>query len=269
MVGYTQAAISCIIVERFTMDGIKIMKKCDLSPALFAVPYRGGVKFVAPRETNHPPLLTLADLLNLPVGTFFLDTESKILLLNDSNLQICGVESLKDIHGKTAAHFLKNRDDFHQMHSHDQSVLKQQQFHIVDEEVLRADDISFVSLAFKLPWYNADNKLIGIFGFSTISQGAGSEHISQNLTSILQTQLIQPNQPVLQKYRVSQAIKIFTQREEEVAKLCLRGKTSKEIARILAISNRTVEHHLINLKTKLNVQNKSELIEALFERYCL
>lgn len=41
----------------------------------------------------------------------------------------------------------------------------------------------------------------------------------------------------------------------------LRGKTNKHIAKILQLSNRTIESYLDNLKIKMNCSNKAELIE--------
>lgn len=50
-----------------------------------------------------------------------------------------------------------------------------------------------------------------------------------------------------------------TPRENEVFALVAQGKTSKEIARELVISWRTVQTHLTNLFTKYNVSNRTEL----------
>ena len=50
-------------------------------------------------------------------------------------------------------------------------------------------------------------------------------------------------------------------RQSEILFYYVRGKTSKIIARILGLSNRTVEHHIQNLKLKLNCRNKAELID--------
>lgn len=55
----------------------------------------------------------------------------------------------------------------------------------------------------------------------------------------------------------------FTKRELDCITELLKGKTSKEISTILAISPRTVETHLENLKSKLHCQSKSALIDKL------
>ncbi|MBW2465680.1 MAG: response regulator transcription factor [Deltaproteobacteria bacterium] len=53
----------------------------------------------------------------------------------------------------------------------------------------------------------------------------------------------------------------LTNREIEVLKLVAEGLTSKEIAEILSISIRTVEHHRANLLKKLNLKNTADLIK--------
>jgi DNA-binding CsgD family transcriptional regulator len=45
----------------------------------------------------------------------------------------------------------------------------------------------------------------------------------------------------------------------------MRGKTTKEIAKMLRLSHRTVEKHIETLKIKFNCIYKSEVIEKAFE----
>jgi DNA-binding CsgD family transcriptional regulator len=52
----------------------------------------------------------------------------------------------------------------------------------------------------------------------------------------------------------------FSVRERQVAMLLTAGKTSKEIARHLTISPRTVEAHRAHLLAKLGARNSAELI---------
>jgi len=53
----------------------------------------------------------------------------------------------------------------------------------------------------------------------------------------------------------------LSERESECLFLLLRGKTAREIADILFISNRTVEKHTDNIKSKMGCFTKSELID--------
>jgi len=56
---------------------------------------------------------------------------------------------------------------------------------------------------------------------------------------------------------------VLSAREREVVKLLLDGKTSKEIARDLAISPRTVDNHRARLLEKFKAKNATELIARL------
>lgn len=49
-------------------------------------------------------------------------------------------------------------------------------------------------------------------------------------------------------------------REREVLKLAAEGKSSKEIAELLCISYRTVEHHRANIMAKLNLKRTADLV---------
>jgi len=55
----------------------------------------------------------------------------------------------------------------------------------------------------------------------------------------------------------------LTGREREIAQLLIEGKTSKEIARQLLISSRTVEAHRANLVRKYKVKSAAELVLKL------
>ena len=61
---------------------------------------------------------------------------------------------------------------------------------------------------------------------------------------------------------------ILSIREKEVLTLLSEGKSSKEIAKLLFISPRTVEHHRASINRKLNIQNIVDLVKyAIREGY--
>lgn len=53
----------------------------------------------------------------------------------------------------------------------------------------------------------------------------------------------------------------LSKRELECLSFIAKGRSAKEMAKILGISNRTVEVHIYNMKAKLNCHTKSELID--------
>ena len=60
--------------------------------------------------------------------------------------------------------------------------------------------------------------------------------------------------------KVMEASAPLTKREREVLALIGRGKTSKEIASLLSISQKTVEHHRHKLMEKLQIHTETGLI---------
>lgn len=57
----------------------------------------------------------------------------------------------------------------------------------------------------------------------------------------------------------------LTRREYEVARLAVQGRTAREIAEHLSITDRTVEGHLSNVYAKLGIASKFELVRAAQE----
>jgi DNA-binding NarL/FixJ family response regulator len=60
----------------------------------------------------------------------------------------------------------------------------------------------------------------------------------------------------------------LTLRESQVLKLLAEGKSSREIAGLLGLSSRTVEHHRANMMAKLGVKGVVDLVKyAIAEGY--
>ena len=57
--------------------------------------------------------------------------------------------------------------------------------------------------------------------------------------------------------------KILTVREKEVFELLILGKATKEIAKILKISEKTVRNHISNVMQKLGVKGRSSAVVEL------
>ena len=57
--------------------------------------------------------------------------------------------------------------------------------------------------------------------------------------------------------------KILTNREEEVFSLLVKNKTTREIARELGISEKTVRNHISNSMQKLGVKGRAQAIVEL------
>ena len=58
---------------------------------------------------------------------------------------------------------------------------------------------------------------------------------------------------------------ILTKREKEVFEQLIINKTTKEIARLLGISEKTVRNHISNTIQKLGVKNRTQAILELIK----
>ncbi|WP_028987773.1 helix-turn-helix domain-containing protein [Thermicanus aegyptius] len=56
---------------------------------------------------------------------------------------------------------------------------------------------------------------------------------------------------------------ILTNREREVFELLVQDKTTKEIAKLLFISEKTVRNHISNVMQKLGVKGRSQAVVEL------
>lgn len=59
--------------------------------------------------------------------------------------------------------------------------------------------------------------------------------------------------------------KILTNREKEVFELLIQNKTTKEIANILSISEKTVRNHISNTMQKLGVSGRASAVVELLK----
>ena len=57
--------------------------------------------------------------------------------------------------------------------------------------------------------------------------------------------------------------KILTKREEEVFSLLIKNMTTKEIAKNLGISEKTVRNHISNVMQKLGVKGRASAVVEL------
>ena len=72
--------------------------------------------------------------------------------------------------------------------------------------------------------------------------------------------------PVVPRKKVEITYDLLTDREHQVLSLLAEGKTNKEIAEVLVISDRTVQTHLSNVFNKMKVASRTEAVLTAIRR---
>src|SRR5260221_3695152 len=76
----------------------------------------------------------------------------------------------------------------------------------------------------------------------------------------------QREKPPLPREATRQAFGGLTAREREVAALVAKGKTSREIADLLVVSERTAEGHVSNILGRLGFTSRAQIAAWVVER---
>jgi DNA-binding NarL/FixJ family response regulator len=83
---------------------------------------------------------------------------------------------------------------------------------------------------------------------------SGGSHLAPRVASTVLAEIGRPSRPVL------------SQREQEVLHLVAEGLPSKQIARSLGITERTVKFHVASLMRKLEADNRAQMVAIAAER---
>jgi DNA-binding NarL/FixJ family response regulator len=116
-------------------------------------------------------------------------------------------------------------------------------------------DKQFISEIFKA---GASGYLIKESAFDELEHAVrvvmdGKTYINPQIASLVVESLVTQSTPS------AQALSLLTQREREVLQLIAEGKSTKQIARDLNVSAKTVESHRRQVMAKLNIRNVAEL----------
>lgn len=217
--------------------------------------HRNGIKLACTNQTVSQP--SIQDVYSLPLQFYFYDTNQAFCSVNHTTAQVNGFISENEATGRTI-YDIAARESADQIAENNQHVLKHQSMQIIEESILRKDDVFLEGLSIKFPWYHND-KLVGLFGCSFVIDSI--QTLANNLLLLTKTGLLHfPVKPIQQTKNDF----YFSKREQDILFHLTRGKTAREIALILGLSKRTVEHYLENTKAKTHAANKSELIEKVF-----
>ncbi|KTD11917.1 LuxR family transcriptional regulator [Legionella gratiana] len=240
----------------------------DLHQEKLIQPHQNGIKLCKPNEIVDDSM-TIKDIFNMPLNVYFTNHESKILSLNDSTAKLTGFSSTNAAIGNTIER-VTNRVTASISLEHDKRVRKHGEMKIVEEHFSRLDDISYPALSIKFPWYNSENKIIGAFGFSIVMGEYAEASLAESLMHIFNTGLfvkknhLQSINNILPGHELDGVY--LSKREIDCLQHLIQGKTTKMTAKILRLSPRTVEYYLENIKAKLGVNSKAELIHKVMRK---
>lgn len=254
---------SITIISSFCNAGYPMKNNYDIHDELYILFQTNGASIHHSKEAHSLPndnLIRVKDLIEAPFNTYFLNVDSVNQRLNPctaatiwkDNPDACLNKSIFDLAKKSCAEII---------HSIDKSVLATRRAILTEEEIItQQDEIITNIITLKFPWFNANRKPQGIVGLSII---VGEQDAAAALQQWVKWGIL----PVALKEQTNMLSNstYLSRRELQIASLLKRGKTAREIAIHLSLSRRTVEHYMHNMKIKLGVSKKSELVEALHE----
>jgi PAS domain S-box-containing protein len=136
-------------------------------------------------------------------------------------------------------------------------ICPEESCHLIQQFEIQADG----DLVFRkdIPFKRKDGDLLRADIISIASTFSGKRY----LISFLRETLAQKTNSVLQQntHLDSQASQLLTETEMKILRLIIKGKSNREIAKLLHRSRRTIENHRAHLMKKLSVDNSIELVK--------
>ncbi len=224
--------------------------------------YENGIKLLKPQSLRESTG-SVKILLQLPFPVYFSNVDHLSIKCNDLSAIECGYQSAKDIINKPWYHYFK-RNTIAEPLANSNEIMLKNIAKITYENALRKDGSQNDALAIRMPWYNVDNKVIGLFGCAILPH---QHYLAESLTKLATMGLLNFNQIRQSRELSGQTIASvhLSKRELECLKLTIRGYTAKSIAKTLHLSPWTIEEYLANIKRKYGVQSKSELIDKTID----
>lgn len=239
---------------------------------LIVQPHRKGIQLIQPKDTGKG-FPSIGSLFAMPLLVYFVDFEGVFV---DANHLTClsnipgnqGYYSQNDLK-QTPLTSLFKKESAEKLHAQNRQILEAQALTIYDEgSSSRLDEVSFSCLSFKYPVFDEQNKTLGVFGMSAFIDGSAfkeAESLADSMQRIIQTGLLPHAKNLLPGFSIDG---IYLSKQEIIClRLLVAGKTMKLIGLEMGLSIRTVEYYLNNIKQKLHVRTKSELIEKVVETF--
>jgi DNA-binding CsgD family transcriptional regulator len=225
----------------------------DTSLELVIQRHHEGVKLIRPdANPQEHQFYPLDSIFKLPFNVYFDRHDHIAVNMNEYSAKACGYESTRDIIGRTWFEFFTKETVVRGI-CNEIEVMESEKLKILQDTLVRHDDVPYSYINISYPWYSEDDKIIGVFGCS-FPQSA----VAESLTQLYEFGLLsKPNK----KCDISPTLcEKFTKREIQCIEYIMQGKSTKAIANALHLSARTIEHYISSIKSKMNVRTKVELM---------
>jgi DNA-binding CsgD family transcriptional regulator len=243
----------------------------DTHPDLIIQPYLNGVKLNKPNEGNPQLFPSIGSLFEMPLIIYFVGFDATYVdanhftrLTNIPDNQ--GYYSDRDLKGTPLSALFK-KESVQIFNHHNNNLLSTKKWTIYEEQGSLLNDLIFSCISFKFPLFNLQDKIIGVFGISALTDRTvfkEAENLSTSMDRIIQTGLISSSKNIMPGFHINDVY--FSKQEIKCLRLLVAGRTIKSIAQQMCLSPRTVEYYLDNIKRKLHIKTKSELIEKVIQQ---
>jgi DNA-binding CsgD family transcriptional regulator len=206
--------------------------------------------------------VSIKEFMHMSTSFWVLDTHGKTIMINAEGADVCGFKSTKDAVGKSLVD-VSSKETAMQLIGNCHDVIQVKEPKIYDEINIRKDGLQQQFLSIKLPLYDNQQNVRGVFGVSIV---LGRHALADNLNFLQQIGILANTVPATTLTCDAQpySLELTTQlpaRELECLRYIMQGYTSKMIARELGLSFRTVESYIRNLKNRLGVATRFELMQ--------
>lgn len=210
---------------------------------------------------------TIPELSQIYHHVYFRDLQEKLIATNDLMARFIGFSCHVKAQDRCYKELIQDPAALQQVLDNDQMVLKNNGITLMNESIVMKKQ-KYNLLSIESPLYN-ENAITGICGISIMIDGINFTHFRDIFTII--GNLLHQNLPIDLKIGLSTQSQTtrpkLTPREKDCLYLYMKGNTTKSIANILGLSNRTIEHYIDNIKSKLGVNKRSELLSLAFNLY--
>ncbi len=231
--------------------------KIDISQELQIQKYLNGIQLTQSQSEQYHHV---GDWLANSFSVYFINTEQNLVEINDHCLANCGYDTRQNTLGKSWKKPFPDTMQIHSLECNNQQVMHRAQTLCLNERIRNCEEEDLNAITIKMPWYDLNGNVLGLFGCSLNLNTNDVAELTNNLNFIKSQLFFTTDEQLMQKYG-------FTERELQVVRGIVRGHTIREVSERLCLSIRTIEFYFNNIKLKLGLNKKSQVIALLYDDF--